>query len=248
MNVKGRSVRRSRQFASSQSTAAAPTSGIAASAICHARTLAVGSSRMASGGSLRIATPKMRRPISSGVSVRHAIDGVTDRGELTAGAFPQDFAAPAQRAADEGRREAVHHEPRHLQAPLVQKRGDAAVARGALDVAGSRIPIVADFVDEPEAEPDRIGEIDPRHAPRIGRMAEDAVGRKREGAVGKALAQTAPATEERGIAAAVRRIPGIELLGHDVEDGRRQPGFERAARTDSPGRRCGPPRCAVPAT
>ncbi|HMB43851.1 MAG TPA: hypothetical protein VKM00_08260 [Luteimonas sp.] len=103
-----------------------------------------------------------------------------------------------------------------------------ALARGARDVADLRIPVVAVLVDEPEAQPHRIGKIDAAHAPRQGRAVVDAVGRKGEGLARKRLA--APAALPRWVAASRRRILGVELGGHETKGCGRQRGFERAAR------------------
>jgi len=91
----------------------------------------------------------------------------------------------------------------------------------------ARIPVVAELVDEPEAQPHRIREIDAGHAARIGRAVEDAVGGKGEGSVGKGL--PAPAADLVARAAARRRIYRAELHGHDAERRARQARFERAA-------------------
>jgi hypothetical protein len=133
----------------------------------------------------------------------------------------------ASLAADENRGEAIHDEPRHLQFPAMHERERAAVAGRALEIADLRIPVVAELVDEPEAQPYGIGEVDPGDAPRIGRAVMDAVGGKGEGSCWKALA--APTTVLRGIASPRARISGIELGGHEAERRRRQAGFERAA-------------------
>ena len=160
---------------------------------------------------------------------RAALHGrVRDRLEALVRAFPQHLAPPAQRAADERGGEAIHHEPRHLQPPAMDQCERVALARRARDVADLRIPVVAVLVDEPEAQPHRIGKIDPAHAPRQRRAVVDAVGRKGEGLARKRLA--APAALLLGVAASRRRILGVELRGHEPKGCGRQRGFERAAR------------------
>ena len=154
--------------------------------------------------------------------------GVRDRLEALGRAFPQDLALPAQLAADESGGEAVHDEPRHLQLPAMDQRERAPFARRARDVADLRIPVVAVLVDEPEAQPYRIGKVDPAHAPRQRRAVVDAVGGKGEGLPGKRLAP--PAALPRGVAASLRRIFGVELGGHEAKRRGRQRGLERAAR------------------
>ncbi len=112
---------------------------------------------------------------------------------------------------------------------MVQQRQRAAVARRAPDIAHQRIPVVAVLVDEPDPQPDRIGEIEARDPARKRRAVEHAVGGKRKCAIGKAL--PAPAAVGRGIAALRRRIAGVEFGEHQPESFRRQPRFQRAART-----------------
>ena len=109
----------------------------------------------------------------------------------------------------------------------MQESDGAAIACGALDIAHPRIPVVAALVDEPEARPDRIGEVDARHPSGISRTLPDAVGGKRKRAVGKSL--PAPASVGRRLAALRGRIPRVELCLHEPENLRRQSGFERAA-------------------
>src|SRR5262245_33481799 len=110
----------------------------------------------------------------------------------------------------------------------MHERERAAVARRALEIADLRIPVVAELVDEPEAQPYGIGEVDPGDAPRIERAVMDAVGGKGEGSRGKTLA--APTTILRGIAPPRARISGVELGGHEAERRRRQAGFKRTVR------------------
>ena len=74
MNVNGTIVRRRRTRTSRPSTAAPASSANAGSTSRHSLIFIVGSSRIASGGSCLIATPKMRRPTSSAVSVWQAIE------------------------------------------------------------------------------------------------------------------------------------------------------------------------------
>src|SRR5215472_14595232 len=108
----------------------------------------------------------------------------------------------------------------------MQERERTAVAVRAHDVARSRIPVVAELVDEPEAQPHRVGEIDSRHAPRIRGTVEDAVGGKGKGLIGKGL--RAPAADLVARAAARRRIYRVELRGHELKRRPRQTRGERA--------------------
>src|SRR5262249_8112603 len=78
-----------------------------------------------------------------------------------------------------------------------------------------RIPVVAELVDEPEAQVHRVGEVDAGHAPRIGRVIQDAVSGKGEGAIGKGL--PAPAADLVARAPPRRRIYRVELRGHELE-------------------------------
>src|SRR5262249_20721758 len=93
---------------------------------------------------------------------------------------------------------------------------------------------------EPEAQPHRIGEVDARHAPRIGRAVENAVGGKGEGLFGKAL--PAPAADLVARASPRRRIYRVELHGHEAERRARQARLERATNLRSSPR--GAPRDA----
>src|SRR6516225_3951078 len=122
----------------------------------------------------------------------------------------------------------------------MQERQRAAVAARAHDVARSRIPVVAELVDEPEPQPHRIGEIDSGHAPRIGGAVEDAVGGKGEGLIGKGL--PAPAADLLARASPRRRIYRAELRGHELERRARQARCEWAWRLRSSPR--GAPRDA----
>src|SRR5262249_56518262 len=96
--------------------------------------------------------------------------------------------------------------------PLMEERERTAVAARAHDVARSRIPVVAELVDEPEAQVHRVGEVDAGHAPRIGRAVEDAVGGKGEGLLGKGL--PAPAANLVARAPPRRRVYRVERPGH----------------------------------
>src|SRR5262245_1357687 len=122
----------------------------------------------------------------------------------------------------------------------MQERQRTAVAARARDVAHARIPVVAELVDEPEAQPHRIGEVDAGHASRIGRAMEDAVGGKGEGVIGKGL--PAPAADLVARAPPRRRIYRVELRGHELKRRARQAGCERAAHLRSSPR--GAPRDA----
>ncbi len=102
-------------------------------------------------------------------------------GEMLAGAFPQQFAAPAQFAAGIGRRQAHHFKPRHGEVPAVQAHPERTAAPRALHVAG-HAPIVAELVDEAEPQPNRIGEIEFGDGTRISRLVKNPVGGKRKGA------------------------------------------------------------------
>ncbi len=95
------------------------------------------------------------------------------------------------------------------------------------DIADEGIPVVTKLVDEAETKPDRIGEIDPGHAPRVGRALVDAVGGEREWCVRKAVC--APAAESGRIATTLRRVLGLEVLRHQSKRFARQPGFKRTA-------------------
>src|SRR5262249_25497137 len=109
---------------------------------------------------------------------------VFDGSKASVRALPQDFAAPAQRATDEVRREAIDDVPRHQQAP-----GMGQIERmplTPLDVASAFVPVVQ-FVGCAKPQPDRIVEVDLGHLPRERRTSENAVGRKRIEAIGKNL-------------------------------------------------------------
>src|SRR5262249_28010412 len=134
--------------------------------------------------------------------------------------------------------EAVEHEPRHRQRPLMQERQRTAVAVRAHDVAHSRIPVVVELVDEPEAQPYRVGEVDAGHAPRIRRVVEDAVGGKGEGVIGKGL--PGPAADLVARAPPRRRVYRVELRGHELKRRARQAGFERITSLRSSPRKRGP--------
>src|SRR5713101_4013368 len=148
---------------------------------------------------------------------------------MLARALPKHLAAPAQGAAGELSGEAVHHEPRHLQLPSMHQGPGVAVTRRALELADLRIPVVAQLIDEPDAKPYRIGEVDCSHAPRMRGMVVDAVGGKGERPVRKAL--PAPAAIGGAVATSRRRIFGVEFRRHESKDRGRQPGFERPAGT-----------------
>ena len=140
-------------------------------------------------------------------AARHGV--MADRREGLARLLPQHLAAPAQRAARIVGRKPDHGEPRHPQPPRLQERRGAAVADGALDVAHPRVPVVAALVDEAETGPHRIADVDVRDPPRERGTLPDAIGRKRERAVGESLA--APAAVGLGIAALRRRIARVEF-------------------------------------
>ena len=171
--------RRGRTRTSSPSTAAAASSGQRRlHPAAAAGSLALGSSRMASGGACLIATPKMRRPTSSGASVRHCIVACVIGANRSPA--PSHKTSPCQhkRTADEIGGKAVHDEPRHRELPALQNARERRSRDRAIEVADLRIPVVAPLVDEPEAKPYRVGEIDVAHAPRKGRAVQDPVGGK----------------------------------------------------------------------
>src|SRR5262249_56389870 len=130
-------------------------------------------------------------------------------------AFPDDHAAPAQAAAGKRGGKAVHDEPRHGEPPLLQEGERAPVALRAGDVARLRIPVVGELVDEAEAQPYRIAEIDSRNPPPGGGMLEDTVGGEGEGLGGKNLG--APAADLLRWAAPRRRKGGIGILRHTTQ-------------------------------
>ncbi len=145
---------------------------------------------------------------------------VRQRFEMLVVALPQHLAAPAQLAADEIRGEAIHDEPWHRERPLMEKRKRAAVAVRARKLAHLRIPVVGKLVDEAEAQPHRIGKVDSRHTPRIGRMLENAVGGKGEALCRKCLPTPTAVLVRR--AAPLARIGGVELRGHVAKNLARQ--------------------------
>ena len=83
----------------------------------------------------------------------------------------------------------------------MHQRPEAAVARGAIDVAELGIPIVFELVDEPEAEPDRIGKIDAGHTTRVGGTIPDAIRRKANARSGKPWVRQQPGSRLTRIAA-----------------------------------------------
>ena len=111
--------------------------------------------------------------------------------ELLGPLLPDDIAPPAQIAARILRREAIGHEERHAELPAMQSHPEPAVALDAREVVVRAGPIVAKVVDEAEAQPDRIGEIDMIDLARHFRAAQDSVGGKGKDAIGKA--KSAPA-------------------------------------------------------
>ena len=133
--------------------------------------------------------------------------------ELLRSLLPDDVAAPAQIAAGILRRETISHEERHAELPAMQSHPEPAVALRACQVVRPR-PVVAKVVDETEAQPDRIGEIDVIDLARHLRAAQDSVGGKRKDPIGKC--KSAPAAIGGGIAAFLRRIRLVEF-------GRQQP-------------------------
>ena len=167
-------------------------------------------------------------PTSSGVSVRHCMAACAIGSKRSAA--PSHSTSPRQHSAlptkAAGKRYMTNHGISSRQRWI--NASESPFARRARDVADLRIPVVAVLVDEPEAQPHRIGKIDPAHAPRQRRAVVDAVGGKGEGLPGKRLA--APAALPRGVAASRRRILGVELRGHETKRRGRQRGFERAAR------------------
>ena len=187
MNVNGSASCRGRQRTSSSSTATTAISDSAGSASARSRIVTVGSRFIASGAPIE--TPKMRCPASPVSIVRQA----SSRWRHARNARPRLPTASAHASTAGCRRSrpgSDHHEPRHGEMPGMQHiysdRGCRAADRCAA-------PVVLRLVDEAEAQPDRIVEIDARDAPRIGGFVEDAVGGKGEGAVGPPLRQQPPA-------------------------------------------------------
>ena len=101
----------------------------------------------------------------------------------------------------------------------MQPHPETAVAVGAMHVGRQGVPVVAQLIDEPEAKRHRIGKIDAGHRARQLGWMEDAVGGKREGALGRAAL---PAAFRSGTAAHRRRILPVEFIGHVPIHGRRQ--------------------------
>jgi hypothetical protein len=100
--------------------------------------------------------------------------------ELFGRALPQHLAAPAQITSGKGRRELNHQEIRQLQLPAPEDRKRAAVALQPLDVAIPGRHVERQVVDHAEPQPNGVGKIDCRHAPRIGVSVENPVGRESE--------------------------------------------------------------------
>jgi hypothetical protein len=98
----------------------------------------------------------------------------------------------------------------------------------AVNVGILGIPIVAKVINEPEAQPNRIREIQRRHRARIDRRAPYTVRGERKSAVRKA--RLLPAARHRWAAALSRRILGIELPCHVTIDIGREFSFEGRAR------------------
>ena len=109
----------------------------------------------------------MRRPTSSGVSVRHCMAACAIGSNRSAA--PSHSTSPRQhnslptKAA--GKRYMTNHGISSCQRWI--NASERRSRDGARDVADLRIPVVAMLVDEPEAQPYRIGKVDPAHAPRI---------------------------------------------------------------------------------
>ena len=173
-----------------------------------------------------------RRPRRVERAARHR--GVADR-RRTAPSAPSHSTSPRQHSAlptkSAGKRYITNHGI--SQPPVMQERRErrSRVARSTSLTA--RVPVVADLVDEPEAQPDRIGEIDARSraAKRPARpkmpSAENAKARSgkpwpRQQPIGARDRSGAPADSARRTRAAMKR-----------KTARRQPGFERAARRRS---------------
>ena len=145
--------------------------------------------------------------------------------ELLGALLPDDIAPPAQIAAGILRREAIGHEERHAELPAMQSHPEPAVALDAREVVVRAGPIVAKVVNETEAQPDRIGEIDVIDLARHFRSAQDSVGGKGKDAIGKA--KSAPAAIGGGIAAFLGRMRLVEFRGQQPIDVGRQSGHER---------------------
>ena len=164
--------------------------------------------------------------------------------ELLALTLPEHLAAPAQSlpAYSAGKRYITNHGISSR--PPVQERLGPAIADAARrHRCDANSSCNAGSLMKPRRSHTGSDEIDPGHAPRIGRALIAAVGGKGEGLLRKAV--RTPATEFRGIATTLRRVSGLEFLRHQSERFARKPGFERAARTDRRERRCGLPRCAA---
>ena len=171
----------------------------------------------------------MRLPISS-VREHSALHArMRDQIKPIARAFPQHLAAPAQAAPDKFRGKAIADEPGHCDAPAMQEGERAAVARSAVDIADAGVPVVSFLVDETEPQPHRISERNSGNtagmhcAAIVNAVGGEGVRRLRE-------CFAAPTAIHCGIAAVLRRVPGVELRGHELEGRSRQSPFKPAAR------------------
>ncbi len=141
--------------------------------------------------------------------------------EPLARALPQHVPAPAQRAARELRREAVHDEQRESETIAIEQIERLAIALEPHDVARVVRPVVEAVVHHAQPRMHRIGEIDAGHAPRKNGAVKNVVGRKCEPVL-LAVAVGPPAAATHVVAAPLRRILLGELAIEEGKDLARQ--------------------------